>query len=284
MGSEFKMSGEKESSMITSSANAQMKYLVKLQEKGAARKEDGVYVCEGKKMFAEVLSYAAKSVVKAYFAESFYEKWRGEFAGEVPFEIVSDAVFKEVSRTVTPQGVLAIVRQPDYSLEGILAKAGRDAPCRLLILENLRDPGNLGTILRTAEGAGMAGIILGRGSVDMFNPKVIRSTMGAIYRLPFVYKEDFPGLLGVLKQWGFMVYAAHLAGSVEYDTVEYNPRTALMLGNEANGLTEEAAAAADLCVRIPMEGELESLNAAVAAAVLMYETYRQARAGRDFGI
>jgi TrmH family RNA methyltransferase len=130
----------------------------------------------------------------------------------------------------------------------------------------------------------MAGIILGRGSVDMFNPKVIRSTMGAIYRLPFVYKEDFPGLLGVLKQWGFMVYAAHLAGSVEYDTVEYNPRTALMVGNEANGLTEEAAAAADLCVRIPMEGELESLNAAVAAAVLMYETYRQARAGRDFGI
>ena len=163
--------------------------LVKLQEKGAARKEDGVYVCEGKKMFAEVLSYAAKSVVKAYFAESFYEKWRGEFAGEVPFEIVSDAVFKEVSRTVTPQGVLAIVRQPDYSLEGILAKAGRDAPCRLLILENLRDPGNLGTILRTAEGAGMAGIILGRGSVDMFNPKVIRSTMGAIYRFQLYQRK-----------------------------------------------------------------------------------------------
>lgn len=266
--------------MISSSTNAQMKYLVKLQEKGAARREDGVYVCEGRKMFDEVLLYARESIVKAYYAESFYAEYKGEFL-QVPFEVVSDTVFKEVSRTVTPQGVLAIVRQPNYSLSGILDGAGQDAPCRLLLLENLRDPGNLGTILRTAEGAGMAGVVLGRGSVDMFNPKVIRSTMGSIYRLPFVYVEDFPGLVGMLRQQGFTVYAAHLAGSVEYDTVQYKTRTALMVGNEANGLTEGAAAAADLRVRIPMEGELESLNAAVAAAVLMYETYRQARVERD---
>lgn len=267
--------------MISSSGNAQMKYLVKLQEKGAARREDKVYVCEGRKMFGEVLQYAKESIVKAYFAESFYAVWaqepeNAETLSGVSYEIVADFVFKEVSQTVTPQGVLAVVRQPEYSLKGLL-DGKEDGPLRLLLLENLRDPGNLGTILRTAEGAGMDGVILSRESVDMFNPKVIRSTMGAIYRVPFVYVQDFVSVLGELKRHGITVYAAHLAGSVEYDTVRYPACTALMIGNEANGLTEEAADAADARIRIPMEGSVESLNAAVAAAVLMYETYRQTR-------
>lgn len=267
--------------MISSSSNAQMKYLVKLQEKGAARREDKVYVCEGRKMFGEVLQYAKESIVKAYFSESFYTAWaheagHAEALSGVCCDLVADSVFKEVSQTVTPQGVLAVVRQPEYTLEGLLG--GRaDAPLRLLLLENLRDPGNLGTILRTAEGAGMDGVILSRESVDMFNPKVIRSTMGAIYRVPFVYAQDFISVLAELKRRGITVYAAHLAGSVEYDTVRYPARTALMIGNEANGLTQEAASAADARIRIPMEGSVESLNAAAAAAVLMYETYRQVR-------
>lgn len=266
--------------MISSSANAQIKYLVKLQEKGAARREDKVYVCEGKKMFGEVLRYAKESIVKAYFSESFYAAWaerpvnQGDTAGFC-YEVVADHVFREVSQTVTPQGVLAIVRQPEYSLEAMLAK---ETPgLRLLLLENLRDPGNLGTVLRTAEGAGMDGVVLSRESVDMFNPKVIRATMGAVYRMPFVYVPDFGAAVAALRQRGITVYAAHLEGSVSYDMVKYPARMAFMIGNEANGLTNGAARAADQCVRIPMEGEVESLNAAVAAAILMYEAYRQAR-------
>lgn len=266
--------------MISSSANAQIKYLVKLQEKAAARREDKVYVCEGKKMFGEVLRYAKKSIVKAYFAESFYTDWAEKPENKdtttgLCHEVVADHVFREISQTVTPQGVLAIVRQPEYSLEALLAK---ETPgLRLLMLENLRDPGNLGTILRTAEGAGMDGVVLSRESVDMFNPKVIRATMGAIYRMPFVYVPDFCAAVKAVRGQGIAVYAAHLAGSVSYDTVKYPARMAVMVGNEANGLTDGAARNADVCVRIPMEGEVESLNAAVAAAILMYEAYRQAR-------
>lgn len=123
----------------------------------------------------------------------------------------------------------------------------------------------------------MTGVILSRESVDMFNPKVIRSTMGAIYRVPFIYVQDFIALLDQLKVCGFTVYAAHLAGAVEYDIPRYPARTAMIIGNEANGLSETAAQRADARIRIPMAGKVESLNAAVAAAILMYEIKRQER-------
>jgi TrmH family RNA methyltransferase len=273
--------------MISSTANAQIKYLVKLQEKNAVRKKEQVYVCEGQKMFLEVLQYARKDIVKAYFSESFYREYQTkngfpnlgnfeEILSKIPFEVVADAVFREISQTVTPQGVLAVVRQPEYSLEMLMGGVDGQSS-RLLLLEDLRDPGNLGTILRTAEGAGMTGVILSRESVDMFNPKVIRSTMGAIYRVPFIYVQDFIALLDQLKVCGFTVYAAHLAGAVEYDIPRYPARTAMIIGNEANGLSETAAQRADARIRIPMAGKVESLNAAVAAAILMYEIKRQER-------
>lgn len=285
--------------MISSASNAQIKYLIKLQEKAAVRKADRVFVCEGRKMFEEVLFYDKKSIVKAYVTERFLEgvqntadsaKENGTEAmnalsmaqlKEIDYEIVTEAVMKEAAETVTPQGVLAIVRQPEYTLEQMLAGRMADGTVsgrtRLLLLESLRDPGNLGTIIRTAEGAGMNGVILNAESVDIFNPKVIRSTMGAIYRVPFLYVQDFYGLLKELKEQEIAVYAAHLAGSVEYDTVDYPAKLALMIGNEANGLTEQAAELSTSRIRIPMEGKVESLNAGVAAAILMYETKRQLR-------
>lgn len=277
--------------MISSTANAQIKYLVKLQEKNAVRRKEQVYVCEGQKMFSEVLQYAREDIVKAYFSESFYKEYKSkkefpnlgnfdEILSKISFEIVADAIFPEISQTITPQGVLAVVRQPEYSLELLIEGMAKDKQpfsSRLLLLEDLRDPGNLGTILRTAEGAGMTGVILSRESVDMFNPKVIRSTMGAIYRVPFVYVQDFIALLDHLKTCGFTIYAAHLAGAVEYDIPRYPARTAMIIGNEANGLSDAAAKMADGRVRIPMAGKVESLNAAVAAAILMYEIKRQER-------
>ena len=155
---------------------------------------------------------------------------------------------------------------PEYSLSGMLA--GDRA--RLLVLERLQDPGNLGTILRTAEAAGMNGVILSADSVDAFNPKVVRSTMGAILRVPFLYAENWTETLDALKATGVTLYAAHLQGSVPYTEPHYGERCAILIGNEANGLTDETTARADVRVRIPMEGQAESLNAAVAAAILMY--------------
>ena len=165
----------------------------------------------------------------------------------------------------------ALVKKQETPLEEILA--GDENPC-LFLLENLQDPGNMGTILRTSEGAGVSGIIMNRESVDPYNPKVIRSTMGAIFRMPFVIVDDFEDVLCRLKEAGVRTFAAHLDGE-DFYRQDYRGGCAFFIGNEGNGLSEELAARADGRIRIPMKGQVESLNAAVAATVLMYETLRQ---------
>ena len=147
----------------------------------------------------------------------------------------------------------------------------------MLVLENIQDPGNLGTIFRTAEAAGATGIVLSKDCVDLYNPKVIRSTMGAIFRIPFIYTDDLIGTIDELKREGITVYAAHLKGENSYDMEDYKTACAFLIGNEGNGLPEETAACADRKILIPMEGGAESLNAAVASAVLMFEAGRQRR-------
>ena len=127
------------------------------------------------------------------------------------------------------------------------------------------------------EGAGVTGIILDRGSADIYSPKVIRSTMGSIYRVPFIYTDDLHQTIGEVKKQGIHLYAAHLKGKHNYEEENYTGPSGFLIGNEANGLTEETAALADAWVRIPMAGKVESLNAAVAASVLLFETARQRR-------
>ena len=167
----------------------------------------------------------------------------------------------------------------DWSLEEILE--GVENPL-LMILEDLQDPGNLGTIIRTGEGAGITGVILSRTSVDVFNPKVIRSTMGSVYRVPVLYVDSIEKeVLSVLKTHGITTYAAHLKGKNNYDQEDYGKGTAFFIGNEGNGLTDSLTACADTLIKIPMEGQVESLNAAVAASILMFETARQRRSGRS---
>ena len=255
--------------MITSKTNPQLKYLLTLLKKRSAREADRVFVCEGRKMFFEILTQRPEYLVKAYWSESGAAELADaerKMMLSCDWEIVSDAAFCAVAETVTPQGVLAIVRMPRYSVENMIA--GDKA--RLLLLESLRDPGNLGTIMRTAEAAGMDGIILSPDSVDAFNPKVVRSTMGAILRVPFCYAEDFPKTLTELTKRGVKLYAAHLQGSVPYTEASYGDKAGILIGNEANGLSDGVTALSDVRIRIPMDGQAESLNAAVAAAILMY--------------
>lgn len=261
--------------MITSTANQQVKLLVQLNKKRKLRDERGVFVVEGPKMFREA---PADRIEKVYFSESFYGKHQEELMKRVreeklEYEVMQDQVFKAASDTQTPQGVLCIVRQQESSLETLLHG---QSPL-LLLLENLQDPGNLGTILRTAEGAGVTGVILSKGCVDLYNPKTIRSTMGSIYRVPTLYTENLSQTVEFLKKHGIRSYAAHLKGEHFYEQESYQGGTAFLIGNEGNGLTEELTARADCLIRIPMEGRLESLNAGVASAILMYEAYRQRR-------
>lgn len=256
--------------MITSTSNVQIKQITALLKKSKERKEQGAFVIEGRKMFEEICQDKSR-VVKAYFSDSYVkEQYKDGMLPEVPYEVVADSVFDAMAETVTPQGVLAIVKMPEYSLEEMIDNAGT-----LVLLENLRDPGNLGTIIRTAEAAGVSGVILSKESVDIYNPKVIRSTMGAVYRVPFLYVEDFYGLLKELNNRNVRLLAAHLKGTKTFDKADYSGKTGILIGNEANGLSEEAAELAEEKVLIPMAGNVESLNAAVAAALLMYEAFRK---------
>lgn len=260
--------------MISSLSNPQIKNIIQLQKKSKARTEQKAFVTEGIKMFEE--AKAGGYLIKAYVSESYYEEKRkedGQYFNGFAYEVVADGVLKEASDTLTPQGIMAIVQKPDFSLDGILS----DPKANLVLLEDIRDPGNLGTIVRTAEGAGVTGIILTKTSVDMYNPKVIRSTMGSIYRMPFVYVEDFKETIIKLKQKNISIYAAHLKGIKNYDDINYKEKCGILIGNEANGLSDEIAALSDEYIKIPMSGSVESLNAAIAAAILMYEVYRQRR-------
>lgn len=255
--------------MITSTSNPQMKQVAALLKKSKERKEQKVFVIEGRKMFEEICADRSR-LVKAYFSESYVREAYGNRLPDIPCEVVADKVFDAVAETVTPQGILAIVRMPEYSLDNMVEQAGT-----LILLEDLRDPGNLGTILRTAEAAGVSGVILSRESVDVYNPKVIRSTMGAVYRVPFLYADDFKETLRYLQSKQVRLMAAHLKGTKNFDRADYSGKIGILIGNEANGLTDETAELAEEKVLIPMAGSVESLNAAVAAALLMYEAYRK---------
>ena len=263
--------------IITSTANAQVKNIIQLLQKTKARKKQGLFVVEGRKLCREMPASWQKAV---YMTEDLYEKIpeeeRAVYVERGNCQLVADHVFSHMSDTKTPQGILAVGRWPAYTLEQILHPEGQESPL-VMVLEDLQDPGNVGTILRTAESAGVSGIILSRKSADFFNPKTVRSTMGSIYRMPFYHTDDLPGVVGRLKEDGFTVYAADLQGGQIYDEADHTGKTAFMIGNEGNGLSEELLQAADGAVYIPMAGQAESLNAAVAAGILMYEAARQRR-------
>lgn len=254
--------------VITSASNEQIKNIIQLKEKAKVRKQKKQFVVEGVKMFSEVPKENLKAV---YVSESFLKENEKKLQG-VMFQTVSDSVFKKISDTVTPQGVLAIVAQDEWTLEDILNRRNKEKSC-IVVLDRLQDPGNLGTIVRTGEGAGISGVVMSSDCADIYNPKVIRSTMGSIFRVPFTVVDDLPKAIDKMKKDGVMTYAAHLQGE-NYNKGVFEKDIALLIGNEARGLSKEVADKADKLIKIPMEGKVESLNAAVAAAILMYEAGR----------
>ena len=276
--------------IISSKDNKKIRYIRSLLEKGNIRKKSKAFVVEGIKLVDEALEYG--KVLEVVCSESLYDEIiSGDLSGNrllaendknitsyvkkgSSLLVVSDTVFKSMSETKTPQGILAVVEMPDYRLldKGFLEQAyTKNGKIKLLVLEDTADPGNLGTIMRTAEAAGVTGVIMGKGTVDIFNPKVVRSTMGSIFRLPFAYAEDLKETIQKLKTQGISFYATHLKGKKSYKDIKYSDSSAILVGNEARGLSDEVADLADTYVLIPMQGKVESLNAAVAAALMMYE-------------
>lgn len=254
--------------MITSASNSQVKNIISLLKKSGERKRRGLFVIEGIRMFREV---PFESVQNVYASESFARDNTALLDG-YRYEIVRDDIFDRMSDTRSPQGILAAVNMPQYSMNDIVGKSRNPL---IVVLENIQDPGNLGTIIRSAEGAGADGIIMSADTVDIYNPKTVRSTMGSLFRMPFVYSDDICAEVRKLSEKGINTCAAHLEGAEEYYNIDYCPPTAILIGNEGGGLTKELTGAARSRIKIPMRGELESLNAAVSAAVLLYEAARQ---------
>ena len=271
--------------MIESISNPQIKKIMKLNKNAKYRRQEQAFVAEGWKTVGEALARGV--VTTLYVSERFMDTWQDELReveGEVwskvahnidstHVEYVASKLFIQLSDTITPQGIIALVKMPHYDRQALL---NTENGC-LLCLEDVQDPGNLGTILRAGEAAGVTGVIMSHDCVDIYNPKVIRSTMGSVYRMPFVYVEHLPETLEVLAEAGIHSYAAHLKGKNSYDQEDYTKGTAFLIGNEGNGLRDEVADVAECYIKIPMCGEVESLNAAVASSVLMFEAARQRR-------
>ena len=278
--------------MITSRSNEKIKEIVRLSKDASARREAGLYIVEGPRMVSEV---PPELLSEVFVSEGFLKNagsagisgampsvGSASISGAMPsvgsagisesmLNVTSDEVFLKISSTKSPQGILALVKMQEHRLSDI---AGGKGP--VLILEGIQDPGNLGTMFRSGEAAGISGIIADKSCVDAFNPKVVRSTMGAIFRVPYMVADNLGATISEIKNLGHAVYAAHLDGEDFFDE-KLPDKCAFLVGNEGAGLSAEIAATANRKVRIPMQGEVESLNAAVSASLLTYEWFRQHR-------
>ncbi len=257
--------------LITSPSNSKVKYISSLIKKSAKRREDNVYVVEGLRM---VLDAPLNDIISIFVSDSLYykeEKIRDflDKCKNIDILLVSDKIIKHISDTVTPQGIIAIIKRKKYEVD-----LNKDA---FLLLEDIQDPGNLGTLFRTAEAAGIQEIIMSRDCVDIYNPKTIRSTMGTIYRMPHFIcndKTEWQTVINTLIANGVSLLGGALTGSTCYDKIDYTQKTGIVIGNEGNGISPDTL---DMIksINIPMEGEIESLNAAMAGGIIMYEMHRQ---------
>lgn len=256
--------------LITSAANDRVKEVKKIMKSSARRRERGVYAVEGIRMVREI---PENRVEELYVAESCVERYEELLRKYKALEpvIVADRVFSSMSDTSTPQGILALVRVKQAEIDELCR--GSEPPF-LLILDRLQDPGNLGTIIRTAEGAGVTGIMLSDDTVDIYNPKTVRATMGSVFRIKLYISQNLQRDIAYLKEKGIVIYGAHLDGSTFYD-ISYRGPCGFLIGNEGNGLSEQVSRTADRLIKIPMCGQVESLNAAVSTAVIAYEVLRQ---------
>lgn len=258
--------------MITSTANQKVRYVRSLHRRSVRHREKR-FIVEGMRLIEE-MNEAGQEPAFVFHTEAFSARRRGGAviealrgsAGEV-LE-VSDEVMRAVADTKTPQGILAVVRfsQPVSSPSSLV-----------LVLDGVRDPGNLGTILRSAQAAGVGKVITMKGTVDAFSPKVVRGAMGAHFRLSVLHDRQWHDIHEEME--GRQILLADCRGGLGYHEVDWLPPTVLIVGGEARGAGREARELASLRVTIPMEAEVDSLNVAVATSIILFEAARQKRAG-----
>jgi TrmH family RNA methyltransferase len=248
---------------ITSRTNPLMVRLRKLKSRRAARREEGVFLCEGPKMLAEALRWNAQIETVVYA--------QGTRLPELPDQTrvveVPEDLLRSVADTETPQGVVFLCKGNSLTLPAALSGT------RYLVLDGVQDPGNVGTIWRSADAFGADGLILCSGCADPWNPKTVRATMGAVFRLP-VYECEMDPLAAALKERKIPLYATALRSDTEDLRKVKLDRAAVVIGSEGRGVSEETLALCEKTLKIPMTERCESLNAAVAASVVLWEMAR----------
>lgn len=256
--------------VITSPSNSTIKNIKSLLYK-KYREEHGQYIVEGEKTVLEAL-VSDSTLDMIVFSETYnhYPILQAVNPGIQCFR-VKEQIFKQLSDTQSPQGVLAVVRQKKYDLQ----QAVRQNICFLVILDAIKDPGNLGTIIRTVDAAGGDGVVLINDCVDPYNPKAVRSTMGSILRVPIYRETKAENLLEIINRAGHHIAVSDLGGADVFTWRGGYDKTALVIGSESHGVSEEVRVRAHSLIRIPMMGGAESLNASVAAGILIYEIFRK---------
>lgn len=251
---------------ISASKNSKCKYIKSLALK-KNRQKYGEYIIEGIKNVNEALN-SDKTVTSIYISDDFFNTKQFDYPKDIPVYRLTDNVFDSISSTKTPQGILASVKiDLNTGIKADLAKC-------YIYCDGINDPGNLGTIIRTADAAGFAGVMLSAECVDLYSPKVIRSTMGSVFHVDTETDVPHERLLEYRKM-GFQILGGALEDSSrDFREVDYTRPTIIIVGNEANGMSQ---AAREICqfVKIPILGRAESLNVGVAASILMYEVVRQ---------
>lgn len=252
-----------ENMIIESSQNKIIKEVNALKTK-KERDKTGLFILEGKRLADEIPDFWE---IKYYIKSESYKE-------NIDFETVytvKDSLFEKISETVNPQGILAVCSMKDFDISQI---DYNNSPL-FIVLENVTDPGNMGTLIRTADAAGANGIFLSKGCVDIYNPKVIRSTMGSIFHLPIYRNLDLSELFEKFNKHNVTILAAHLMGKTTPYKVDMKKSCAVLIGNEANGLSDDISQKATHLVKIPMPGKAESMNAGIAGGILIYEAVRQ---------
>ncbi len=256
--------------LISSKENKRIKYIKKLLSSSSFRRSEGAFIAEGLRLCADALDSGA-DISQAYFSESFCEKNRDftDRAAERVSErfILRDGIFSAASDTKTPQGVMFVIKTLDKTIDFDKIKDNG----KVLALENVQDPVNLGTILRTAEALGTDAVILSRDCCDIYSPKAVRGSMGAVFRLPVMITDDLSGLIGEFNRFGRSYAAVLDREAVRLTECDLSGAVLAVVGNEGNGITEKTVSACTDKLFIPMRGRAESLNVSAAAGIIIWE-------------
>ena len=262
--------------MLTSTENPKVKYFNSLRS-NKPRKTSGKFLVEGLHLVSEAIQ--AGLLDRVIYSDKILETSEGKnligkiISSGIPSEEANEKVIRHLSDVETPQGIIASVKPKIPDLGSLFEKADP----LIIVACGIQDPGNLGTIIRTADAAGCSGIILSQGTVNPYNDKVIRASSGSIFHLNIVKIDDIIEVVSALKRRGIKVISTLVGAEKEYYSVDYSGPVAVMIGSESRGLPSEIERLSDVSVSIPMIGKAESLNAAVSCAIVLYEALRQRR-------